>query len=315
MDHPPTYTQSNSNSAHGSPLVAPSPVQGATPGTPGTPRTPGTPVVPELILPSALPLQPHGSTPAPSDDHPDMVSHPSQILLEDEDDQAYEDRQRASRGRARYHHSHSQGGSPFSSRPNSPSPPPPLTTASTFLNNHSLANSVSTSPSSYSAEGPSTSALQHALSFFGHHSTPLIPPPSGSTAGNSHAHTHTDQYPSSASSSKTLRIELSNPEVVLQTGQSTRMEGILYVNLHKPTKVKTLTLEFSGRSSVTWVDGKHSTSHYDYMLYKQVLRQKKNKHFGAKRLNILWVLCSHRFVLVDRQRLFSCNPPHNSTSH
>ncbi|KAG0079422.1 hypothetical protein BGZ93_007190 [Podila epicladia] len=259
MDHPPSYTQSNNNSAHGSPLIAPSPVQGATPGTPGTPRTPGTPGVPELILPPVLPLQPHGSTPAPSDDHPDMVSHPSQILLEDEDDQAYEDRQRASRGRARYHHSHSQGGSPFSSRPNSPSPPPPLTTASTLLNNHALANSVSASPSSYSAEASSTSALQHALSFFGHHSTHSTPSsihssPSASTTGNSHAHTHTDQYPSSASSSKTLRIELSNPEVVLQTGQSTRMEGILYVNLHKPTKVKTLTLEFSGRSSVTWVD-------------------------------------------------------------
>ncbi|KAG0033061.1 hypothetical protein BGZ81_009503 [Podila clonocystis] len=252
MDHPPTYTQSNNNSAHGSPLIAPSPVRGATPGTPGTPRTPGTPGMPEVILPPALPLQPHGSTPAPSDDHPDMVSHSSQILLEDEDDQAYEDRQRASRSRARHHYSHSQGGSPFSSRPNSPSPPPPLTTASTLLNNHPLANSVSNTPSSSSADGPSTSALQHALSFFGHH--PMHSSPGGITGGNGHANTHPDQYPSSASSSKTLRIELTKPEVVLHNGQSTRMEGILYVNLHKSTKVKSLTLEFSGRSSVTWVD-------------------------------------------------------------
>ncbi|KAF9386790.1 hypothetical protein CPB97_003327 [Podila verticillata] len=252
MDQPPTYTQSNNNSAHGSPVVAPSPLHVATPGTPGTPSTPG---VPELVLPPALAL-PHGATPAPSDDHPHMVSHPSQILLEDEDDQAYEDRQRASRGRARHYHANSQGGSPFSSRPNSPSPPPPPTTASTLLNNHPLANSVSVTPSSnFPAEGPSTSALQHALSFFGHHSTPSSSTHSSpSGGGNSQVHTHTDQYPSSASSSKTLRIELARPEVVLHTGQSTRMEGILYVNLHKNIKVKTLTLEFSGRSSVTWVD-------------------------------------------------------------
>lgn len=267
MDQPPTYSQSNNNSAHGSPLVAPSPVHVATPGTPRTPGTPSTPGVPELILPPALALQPHGSTPAPSDDHPHMVSHPSQILVDDEDDLAYEDRQRTSRGRVRHHYSNSQTGSPFSSRPNSPSPPPPLTTASTLLNNHPLANSLSvTSSSNFSAEGPSTSALQHALSFFGHHSTPSSIQSSPSGGGNGHAHTHTDQYPSSASSSKTLRIELTKPEVVLQTGQSTRLEGILYVNLHKNTKVKTLTLEFSGRSSVTWVDG--NTQHIVFFALK-----------------------------------------------
>lgn len=48
---------------------------------------------------------------------------------------------------------------------------------------------------------------------------------------------------------------MSKPEVVLMSGQTTVLEGVVYVNLHKNTKVKSLQLEFSGRSSVTWVDG------------------------------------------------------------
>ncbi|KAF9903379.1 hypothetical protein EC991_003880 [Linnemannia zychae] len=53
---------------------------------------------------------------------------------------------------------------------------------------------------------------------------------------------------------KTLKIELAQPEIILSTGQTTLLEGVVYVNLHKTTKVKSLHLEFSGRSSVTWVD-------------------------------------------------------------
>ncbi|KAF9583412.1 hypothetical protein BGW38_009528 [Lunasporangiospora selenospora] len=53
---------------------------------------------------------------------------------------------------------------------------------------------------------------------------------------------------------KTLRIELPSHDVVLMTGRTTKLEGIVYLTLLKPTKVKSLHLEFSGRSSVTWVD-------------------------------------------------------------
>ncbi|KAF9350966.1 hypothetical protein BGX34_000893 [Mortierella sp. NVP85] len=56
------------------------------------------------------------------------------------------------------------------------------------------------------------------------------------------------------SSMKTLRIELANSELVLMTGKTTTLQGVLYVNLQKSIKVKSLQIEFSGRSSVTWVD-------------------------------------------------------------
>ncbi|KAG0238575.1 hypothetical protein BGW42_004337 [Actinomortierella wolfii] len=79
----------------------------------------------------------------------------------------------------------------------------------------------------------------------------------GSSSSHNQSTSHaTHHFPTSSSSSKTLRIELAQPEVVLMAGQVTTLEGVLYVNVHKPTKVKTLQLEFSGRSSVTWIDGK-----------------------------------------------------------
>ncbi|KAG0239303.1 hypothetical protein BGW41_007788 [Actinomortierella wolfii] len=77
----------------------------------------------------------------------------------------------------------------------------------------------------------------------------------GSSSSHNQSTSHaTHHFPTSSSSSKTLRIELAQPEVVLMAGQVTTLEGVLYVNVHKPTKVKTLHLEFSGRSSVTWID-------------------------------------------------------------
>lgn len=54
---------------------------------------------------------------------------------------------------------------------------------------------------------------------------------------------------------KTLKIELAQKETVLIAGGATKLEGTLYLNLRHNTKVKSLQLEFSGRSSVTWVDG------------------------------------------------------------
>lgn len=66
-----------------------------------------------------------------------------------------------------------------------------------------------------------------------------------------------DHREKSQSNTKTLRIELAKSELVLMTGKTTTLQGVLYVNLQKSTKVKSLQMEFSGRSSVTWVDGKN----------------------------------------------------------
>ena len=64
---------------------------------------------------------------------------------------------------------------------------------------------------------------------------------------------------------KTLRIELEKNQVVLSTGSTTKLEGTLYLNLKHSTKVKSLQLEFSGRSSVTWVDGKSLSPPFEYL--------------------------------------------------
>ncbi|KAF9415645.1 hypothetical protein BGZ94_010445 [Podila epigama] len=53
---------------------------------------------------------------------------------------------------------------------------------------------------------------------------------------------------------KTLKIDLDTTELVLMTGTTIVLEGTLLLNLQKTTKVKTLQLEFSGRSSVSWVE-------------------------------------------------------------
>lgn len=53
---------------------------------------------------------------------------------------------------------------------------------------------------------------------------------------------------------------MANKDVVLTTGKTALLEGTLYLTLQKTTKIKTLNLEFTGRSSFTWVDGKF---HFD----------------------------------------------------
>ncbi|KAG0240599.1 hypothetical protein BGX31_001850 [Mortierella sp. GBA43] len=53
---------------------------------------------------------------------------------------------------------------------------------------------------------------------------------------------------------KALRIELAQTDLVLVAGKTTLLQGVLYLNLQKNTKVKSLQIEFTGRSSVTWVD-------------------------------------------------------------
>ncbi|KAF9966940.1 hypothetical protein BGZ70_000682 [Mortierella alpina] len=53
---------------------------------------------------------------------------------------------------------------------------------------------------------------------------------------------------------KTLRIELVETEITLAMGRPAMLEGTLYLSLQKSTKVKSLQLEFSGRSFISWAD-------------------------------------------------------------
>ncbi|KAF9928884.1 hypothetical protein BGZ67_006715 [Mortierella alpina] len=200
------------------------------------------------------------ATPAPSADHTDMDSHIAEHLdLEDDEDNLEDHRQHHRQRRGQEPRRTYEDYSPqSSSRPNSPPLPP--TTATTILA-HPLSNSITATPSSsFSSTEPASSAVEHsntAGSSSSHsehpsnHTSHSLSPFSFFSNSNSGSHGNGDRF---GSSSKTLRIELSKPEVVLMNGQTTILEGVVYVNLHKNTKVKSLQLEFSGRSSVTWVD-------------------------------------------------------------
>ncbi|KAG0296681.1 hypothetical protein BGZ96_008851 [Linnemannia gamsii] len=185
----------------------------------------------------------HGATPPPSHDHSDMVSHNTDVVY-DEDDEPLEDHRYSRRRSPQIH-----------SRPSSP-PLPPTTATTIHPNNYlSVTSSSDFSPStSRSDGGPSSSAASSIQ-------TPNSNGTGDHHTSNSHAlspfsfFSHGSHSPNGEHhSTKTLKIELAHAEVVLMTGQTTMLEGVVYVNLHKTTKVKSLHLEFSGRSSVTWVD-------------------------------------------------------------
>lgn len=227
-------------------------------------------------LPPAMSAQ--RSTPAPSHDHSDMVTHTSSLVLDDDDDEGDdadhdreeddEDIQRASAlaGRRRSHiHYHPS----TNSRPQQQPTLPAATAASLLSHNNNQAGS--------------THAVAGSEATYSY--SPMVPPNRSDTGvssvsssrSNSRRNSLTQQQQSqisispfsffshkeehsssSGSGSKTLKIELETPEVVLKNGQMTTMKGTVFVNCHKPIKVKTLLLEYSGRSSVTWVDGKLS---------------------------------------------------------
>ncbi|KAF9910014.1 hypothetical protein BX616_010996 [Lobosporangium transversale] len=81
-----------------------------------------------------------------------------------------------------------------------------------------------------------------------------IPPPFSFFATTAFTSQDEVAHPKPNTHIKTLRIELAQTELVLMAGKPTVLEGVLYVTLQKNTKVKSLQLEFSGRSSVTWID-------------------------------------------------------------
>ncbi|KAK3847604.1 MAG: hypothetical protein J3R72DRAFT_379056 [Linnemannia gamsii] len=199
-----------------------------------------------------------GTTPAPSDDHSDMVSHHSEIVVVDEES---------------FHNIHHRpSATPTATASRSASPAPPRTTATPLIvhNRSPLSNSYTASevmlPSPVEdtsrsvADTRSMAATNSTMtSFF------TAPPPSHHQNRHDHhampspfsffahtPHSHSD-HPAPAPV-KTLRIELIQKDVVLTTGKTSVLEGTLYLTLQKTTKVKSLNLEFLGRSSVTWVD-------------------------------------------------------------
>ncbi|KAF8933567.1 hypothetical protein BGZ58_006250 [Dissophora ornata] len=66
--------------------------------------------------------------------------------------------------------------------------------------------------------------------------------------------TTNEDHVRSAAHVKTLNIQLAQSEIVLMEGKTTKLEGVLHLNLQKDTKIKSLHLDFTGRSSVTWLD-------------------------------------------------------------
>ncbi|GJJ68413.1 hypothetical protein EMPS_00759 [Entomortierella parvispora] len=227
-------------------------------------------------LPPAMSAQ--RSTPAPSQEHSDMVAHTSDLVLEDDEDEGDdadhdreeddEDIRRASalagRRRSYGHHHHPSSGSRPQQRQQLTLP---AATAASLLshntNQPALTHAVAGSAASYSysptipsRSDTGVSSVSSSRSNSRRNSlTQQQQQQSQNSISPFSFFTHKDEHPSSSGSgTKTLKIELAHPEVVLKSGEMTTMKGIVYVNCHKPVKVKTLLLEFSGRSSVTWVD-------------------------------------------------------------
>ncbi|KAF8945817.1 hypothetical protein BGZ47_001894 [Haplosporangium gracile] len=199
-----------------------------------------------------------GTTPAPSDDHSDMVSHHSEIVVVDEES------------------FHNLCHHPSSATPTrASSPAPPRTTATTLSVVHRtspLSNSFTAAETEIMLPSPveeSSSPSRDTRSLAAANSTVTsfftAPPPAVHHNRHDHhtmpspfsffAHTpHSHGDHPAPQHIKTLRIELANKDVVLTTGKTTLLEGTLYLTLQKTTKIKTLNLEFSGHSSVTWID-------------------------------------------------------------
>ncbi|KAG0078702.1 hypothetical protein BGZ93_011195 [Podila epicladia] len=230
------------------------------------------------LLPPAMTAE--GTTPAPSDDHSDMVSHSSEIILHDEES---------------FHGIHHSPPPPFEeiSRPSSPSPPRTIATSlidphpfSHFItaNDHEVqtsrpqqiqpsASGSSTPISNSPPRAPHTTHHRNGHgSFQNHHALP--------SPFSFFAHSLTQGDSLVSPSAKTLKIELEESEIVLMTGTTATLRGTLFLNLQKNAKIKTLNLEFSGRSSVTWIDEN---------AYSPATR-----HTTAPHIEHTWPLISHQ---------------------
>ncbi|KAF9113461.1 hypothetical protein BGX27_001525 [Mortierella sp. AM989] len=187
-----------------------------------------------------------GATPAPSDEHADMISHDSDIVLDD--DENFEE---------------VRAPAIIESRPASPSiPAVPRTTVMAL--NHPLRVAHDTAEVSMDdheiqrADMGLQIASNATITSFFTAPAPISPTNHQSTSSPfsffSNSLLFQDDHNKPHPHVKTLKIELEQEEIVLVAGRTTILKGTLYVNLQKNTKVKSLQLEFTGRSSVTWVD-------------------------------------------------------------
>ncbi|KAG0055433.1 Arrestin domain-containing protein 2 [Gryganskiella cystojenkinii] len=269
-------------------------------------------------LPPAMDAQ--GTTPAPSHEHSDMDAHTSSMVLEDDDHHEHDaDREREDDEEDVRHTSIFSGRQRRSVR--HPHQPPTASTSSrsqttSTLLTQQLTHSVTASPTAYtysptvppsrsdtgqSSSGPASTTVSqsHTSTSFPNSSTATPQQTSqNSISPFSFFSTHHEpQHPSSSGGgSKILKVELSQSEVVLKNGQMTSMTGTVYVNAYKPTKVKSLMLEFSGRSSVTWVDDN---------AYSPATR-----HTTAPHIEHSWTLIGHQHkqpptVLAPGQHAFT----------
>ncbi|KAF9198621.1 hypothetical protein BGZ49_000502 [Haplosporangium sp. Z 27] len=224
------------------------------PSPPDSPALGGAPITASSStssvdqLPSPPPFCEIGATPAPSDEHTDMMPHDAEVVLEDEDHfvelhaPVFVDESRPT--------------SPFAGSSTSAATPSnslrvTYDTAGTTMDDHdirradmdaSVQNSSNAAITSiFTAPPPSSNSNNHH-----NMSSPFAFFSSSSLFHDDHSRQHPHV--------KTLKIELEQSDIVIVEGRTTVLKGTLYVNLQKNTKVKTLQLEFSGRSSVTWVD-------------------------------------------------------------
>ncbi|KAG0323492.1 hypothetical protein BGZ99_002749 [Dissophora globulifera] len=199
-------------------------------------------------LPPAMNEQ--ATTPAPSDEHTNMATQSSAMVPHDEDDYAdAEDETVDSNGVHRHRRSHLRHDSSFDRSVTPPVPAttatqlgPPISHSSTVISSSSQTSAATAGSSSTLTGSPSLAPISADTHHSGHSLSPFSFFGHGSSSSD---HVVT---------SKTVRIELLQPQVVVTTGETSTMEGVVYLNLHKNTKVKSLHLEFSGRSSVTWID-------------------------------------------------------------
>ncbi|KAF8971324.1 hypothetical protein BGZ46_010293 [Entomortierella lignicola] len=179
----------------------------------------------------------HGPSPYPSSGQANMVAHSSNVTLEDDDDDDDNDDNDGPLPPHSYRHfSRSEASIRQSPATESTGRIPRSVTAPQSDSGVSSARPLNTGVASSHTFNPD---IRHnhphsPFSFLSGH---------GSYTGSEHS-----------GNSKTLNIELSDPEVVLMNGNVSVMRGTVYVNLHKNIKVKTLQLEFSGRTAITWMD-------------------------------------------------------------
>ncbi|KAI8599450.1 hypothetical protein EDD21DRAFT_379812 [Dissophora ornata] len=198
------------------------------------------------------------ATPAPCDDHANMDSHHSDIAL-DHDEENYQDTHHPFQSRQTF----SEISQPIS---------PPTTVVTAMAHSSSVGHDMQAATSSMETDltpprrsnTGSSFAPTSATTITSFFTAPRSQPPASQHNRLEHqpspfsyfaiSATTNEDHVRSAAHVKTLNIQLAQSEIVLMEGKTTKLEGVLHLNLQKDTKIKSLHLDFTGRSSVTWLD-------------------------------------------------------------